>query len=666
MNPLNIFISWSGPTSHEIAETLDFLLSKVFENNVECWLSKKIPAGGDWYAAIKDALHKADFGVICFTPENIDSPWLMFEGGALVSSILAKGQHEDPVCPYLFGVSSEQIPKPIYRWQAVTADYEGTKNLLKSINSRLATQIYPGQFDTLFEASWEKCRSKFPTVNPTRAMIGQLLDTTRSSTGRISSELQVATNPANQCAGFLFVKACQGFFSNFTVTDGFVNFTAPANTYPDHLLLLLEKFKYPVKAIALVDVEEKFWGGFIGKEIYKKTPEDSERVFVFSDRDKLEKNFDSFLRHARHYNAYAMSRANLDRIFEAYAYDFSIIGAETKILAKYVTTDNINSILFTTNPESIKRHEKAFDEIISKSIKMTADHAERLIKEDDGETNSPQKKSFIESVFAKMTPLSNKSIEMSAYVSVKDYAQFEEQHAYFIDMMEMMLDNFNESRDAEKTCRVLELGSGTGHFTKRLISSRNVLVTAVEIDWACYIYLKDDLEADILNNKLKVVNADSRTYTDPDGPFDFIFSSFADHHINPADKALYFGNIKRNLSPKGVLIVGDEFIPSYDHDSRASFESAVTKYHNHIIAKANGHDKLVELETAAMKSGLEGRGDFKMPCEDYEQCLRNAGLKFKKELIGPKDLDDVGGIYVYVIGNKATVDAEAILKKIET
>ncbi|MFZ2472579.1 MAG: methyltransferase domain-containing protein [Methanothrix sp.] len=653
MKPFNIFLSWSQSTSHEIAKTLNILLSEYFENDeVKCWLSEDIPAGGDWYEAIKNALQQADFGVVCFTPENIDSQWLQFEGGALVSSILAKGKHSVPVCPYLFGVRPEHIPKPFSRWQAVTADYEGTKRLFESINSRLEAHqpLSPKRFDTLFDDSWKKCRNKFPTARPSYSMIGQLQEITYSSTRRISSEVKVAVN---RCAEFLFVKAYQEFFSNFTVTDGYVNFAAPASTYPHHLLLLLENFRYPVKAIAILDDKENFWQGSIGSEIYKHTPDTSKRVFVFKDRNHLEENFSIFLRHARHYSAYAMSKANLTKGFYEYAYDFSIIGTpETKILARYDTdtTDKIKSnILFTTNPMDIVLHEKIFDEITSNSIAMTMDQAKRITED--------QKKSFIESVFAKMTPLPHRSIEMSAYVSVHDYAQFEEDHAYFNEMMGMMLSNFNKLRDAKRPCRVLELGSGTGHFTKRLISSQNVSVTAVEIDWACYLYLKNALEAnhvpsDTRNYKLKVVNADSRTFADPDGKaFDFIFSSFADHHIKPTDKALYFDNIKKNLSPEGVLIVGDEFIPSYDSLIEGSFEDAVTRYHNHIIdiAKTNGHDKLVELETAAMKSGLDKVGDFKMQCEEYEQCLRDAGLIFSKEKIGPKNLDDVGGIYVYVI-----------------
>lgn len=665
--PFNIFISWSESTSQKIAEALKSFLNKVFERDeVECWTSKDIPAGSDWYAANKDALNKADFGVICFTPENLESQWLQFEGGALVTSILGRSDESiAPVCPYLFEVGQDLIPDTFSRWQSVNVDREGTKELFESINSRLkAPKTIPKKrFGDLFKMHWGTYEKELPNECPHKPMVATLEKLTDSFTKKIASELKIPVNPY---AESLLLNASQTFFNNFSVEDGIVTFKAPPSTYPDHLLLLLKKFHIPVKAIAVVDDMERFWQSSTGDDIYIITPPTSQRVFVFRDVEHLEKSFDFFIRHANKYNVYAISSTELEKRFGEHAQDFSIIGVQdTKILAKYERTEHkgkIKSIMFTTNPEVIHDYEDAFDRIIIKSAKMTVDSTKEITE--------AQKKNFIEKVFKDgvKEPLPHESIEMSAYVSVPQYGHFEEYHAYFIDMMERMLEHFEKNRKKDVQCRVLELGAGTGHFTRRLIRSGNLLVTAVEIDWACYHYLwgvretlRSALETipplhDTPNYKLSVVFADSCKFSDPDGNlFDFIFSSFADHHIKPADKEQYFKNIKKNLSPNGMLIVGDEFIPSYDPGDEESFRSAVTRYHNHIIDKAreDGHDELVDLETAAMNSGLERRGDFKMPIEEYEKHLRAAGLiPISREKIGPKDRDDLGGIYVYVIRKK--------------
>src|SRR5712691_2178704 len=63
----------------------------------------------------------------------------------------------------------------------------------------------------------------------------------------------------------------------------------------------------------------------------------------------------------------------------------------------------------------------------------------------------------------------------------------------------------------------------------------------------------------------------------------YIFSAFADHHIKPEDKPLYFENVKRNLLPDGRLVVGDEFLPPHDPNDRNAWEGALKTYHGHII-----------------------------------------------------------------------------------
>lgn len=251
-------------------------------------------------------------------------------------------------------------------------------------------------------------------------------------------------------------------------------------------------------------------------------------------------------------------------------------------------------------------------------------------------------------VFARqwLTSLGRKSVEMSEYIDIEDYDQHEEEHAYYLEMMEKMLSIFSQHRRrSSKVCRVLELGAGTGIFTKRLAQIPNVKVVAVELDWACVKRLEHNLKN---RQNVEIVNGDSCTYN-PSKPFDYIFSSFSDHHIKPEDKDIYFRNIKRNLMPGGLFLVGDEFLRPYtlaDHDA---WQAALEAYHNHIIeiAEKAGHAILAHLEREALKSGLEKQGDFKLPCEQYEATLSAAGFAFSQEKIGPLERDDVGGVYVY-------------------
>lgn len=148
-----------------------------------------------------------------------------------------------------------------------------------------------------------------------------------------------------------------------------------------------------------------------------------------------------------------------------------------------------------------------------------------------------------------------------------------------------------------------------------------------------------------------IYHEDRRTFDPPD-KFDYIFSSFADHHIKKEDKDKYFDNIKANLKPHGLLIVGDDFIREHDSNDREDRDSALRDYHNHIIqiAEQDGELILAELEREALKSGLEEKGDFKVSCQQYEEFLRQAGFEFLSYPIGPSDdllRSRIGGVFVY-------------------
>ena len=236
--------------------------------------------------------------------------------------------------------------------------------------------------------------------------------------------------------------------------------------------------------------------------------------------------------------------------------------------------------------------------------------------------------------------------EMSNYIDITEYDKHEEKHAYFIDMMLEMTYIFSENRgDSSKSYRILELGSGTGIFTKRLAKIPNVQVIAVELDEKCFQVLQQNLQN---YPSVELINGNSCTYHSEE-KFNYIFSSFSDHHIKPTEKHSYLQNIKRNLQPDGLFIVGDEFLPPHNPNDQTAWQTALSTYHHHIIAIAQqqGETILADLERKALRSGLEQNGDFKISCCQYEEFLLTNGFAFTRKKIGPLNQDDVGGVYVY-------------------
>jgi hypothetical protein len=78
---LLVFVSWSGSISNRAANALKFWLKTVFtENDIDVWMSEHdIEAGTPWATGLHAHLKSADFGILCMTRENLNSPWLLYE-----------------------------------------------------------------------------------------------------------------------------------------------------------------------------------------------------------------------------------------------------------------------------------------------------------------------------------------------------------------------------------------------------------------------------------------------------------------------------------------------------------------------------------------------------------------------------------------------------------
>jgi phospholipid N-methyltransferase len=447
------------------------------------------------------------------------------------------------------------------------------------------------------------------------------------------------------------------------------SYSIPSYYYAPYLVSLQEDvyIKPVVKAIALVDIEEQFWQQPVGRAILQTSNKQSIRIFAFNSEKDFNRFYETLKSHSLHYTVLAISNKNLlDILGNYYARDFSIIRSSvdgSRLLALYEDTDNNlihKDICFSCDLDTIDKHEDKFNQILKYAINIssTADEIEDLSKR----------------IFQSLTTYSKKPIEMSAYIDISDYDQHEEEHAYYQEMMQYMIDvSIRHSKQLkQESVKVLELGAGTGIFTVRIINQIKNLsqLDIIEIDWHCFHILKhkirqsfpihqiisehaDKLEIDITHNsrtsRINVYHKDSREY-DPEGQFDYVFSSFADHHIRSSDKQKYFTNVKNNVYHDGLFIVGDEFLRRYDSNDKQDRELALRNYHDHIIeiATNEGHYILARLEELALDSGLKETGDFKVSCQEYETHLERSGFIFDQpKKIGPLDLDGIGGVYVY-------------------
>jgi hypothetical protein len=157
---MRIFTSWSGDRSKAAALGLKSLLQDLFEETVQVFVSDHITPGEAWAQRLGTELEQSEFGILCLTRDNWQSPWLLFEAGAI-----AKKFASSRVVPYLI----DELPpasdrSPIAQFQHVRADREGTYRLVECINVARENPKASDRLARSFEKWWPDLEQTLKTV----------------------------------------------------------------------------------------------------------------------------------------------------------------------------------------------------------------------------------------------------------------------------------------------------------------------------------------------------------------------------------------------------------------------------------------------------------------------------------------------------------------------
>ncbi|MGN1305005.1 MAG: toll/interleukin-1 receptor domain-containing protein [Oscillospiraceae bacterium] len=149
-----VFISWSGKEtkSFKVAKKLCEWLPIILQST-EPFMSDNIAAGTDFISQIMSNLSSAKVGIICITKENVTSPWLNFEAGALSNVVIA---NQGVAIPILIGMTTDELSKcssPIKNFQAVEFNESGINKMLSSVNQYIENKLSDNQLNMLLSNS---------------------------------------------------------------------------------------------------------------------------------------------------------------------------------------------------------------------------------------------------------------------------------------------------------------------------------------------------------------------------------------------------------------------------------------------------------------------------------------------------------------------------------
>jgi hypothetical protein len=157
---MELFISWSGPRSHAVAQSLRDWFPLLI-NAVKPWISSSdIDRGARWGVEVAARLQSSKVGIICVTPENLHSDWLPFEAGALSKSV-----DNARVCPLLIELEKAALDGPMAQFQATLVQRGEFKALVETVNRALGEHsLGEGQLDQAFDVWWPRLEEKLAAI----------------------------------------------------------------------------------------------------------------------------------------------------------------------------------------------------------------------------------------------------------------------------------------------------------------------------------------------------------------------------------------------------------------------------------------------------------------------------------------------------------------------
>lgn len=184
ISPLsNLFLSWSGDYSREVATFMRIWLRDVVPVARPWMSSEDISKGSLWPVEINARLVDCRGAVIFLTQENVQASWLLFESGALF-----KGMQDRPICTFLCDLEPPLLG-PLAQFQATTPGHDDVFRLVASLQGSLDETPDP-RLEARFEKYWPDLEKELAKIARNRVAFGRPLK--RATTHDLFEEILAA------------------------------------------------------------------------------------------------------------------------------------------------------------------------------------------------------------------------------------------------------------------------------------------------------------------------------------------------------------------------------------------------------------------------------------------------------------------------------------------
>jgi hypothetical protein len=159
---MKVFISWSGDRSKQLAEVIHWWLPNVLQFVKPYFTPADMEKGTRWDNEISKELGQSQIGIIAMTEENLASPWIMFEAGAISRVVEEKIR----VCPIVFGIRKTDLVGPLAGFQAIEFNRTEVRQLLTTINNAAKdAALLERSLDAAFNMWWPELEKKVKAIS---------------------------------------------------------------------------------------------------------------------------------------------------------------------------------------------------------------------------------------------------------------------------------------------------------------------------------------------------------------------------------------------------------------------------------------------------------------------------------------------------------------------
>jgi hypothetical protein len=156
---MKVFISWSGDLSEEVAGILRKYLPCMIQGLDVFTSQHDIESGSRWSLQLAKEFDECNFGILCLTPKNLNSSWLLFEAGSLSKHIDGRA-----CCLLLGDLSPADVVGPLSQFQNRRLNLEEFKKLIQDVNDKTERPLTESQLSLIFDKWWKDIEREYSEV----------------------------------------------------------------------------------------------------------------------------------------------------------------------------------------------------------------------------------------------------------------------------------------------------------------------------------------------------------------------------------------------------------------------------------------------------------------------------------------------------------------------